>query len=250
MTPSNPFNPTGLTAKQVDQYHVKDDVDSGSSAHHHTLGWSVGQAASGFDVKTALDQNDSNLDQINQLIADLAAAQTDLAAQQAELALQGKVAVILKPAAQSFPVGVDTVVTWAGEEEDFNPDYVPYTDWFSYNAGVLTLLTDQQGVFTFESNLCWNNSASAGRRILAFEVSYDAGVTWQRHARGDTYTTGNNVVCSNACTVPLNVGDRVRIRAFWEGGGAGTNLSSLAALNSSSSTGQHGMWRIRKNASL
>ena len=38
---------SNLTAKDVNDFHNKDDVDSGQLAHHHTLGKSSNQAAPG-----------------------------------------------------------------------------------------------------------------------------------------------------------------------------------------------------------
>lgn len=170
MTVKNPFNPEGNNAKAVDQYHVKDDVDSAYGAHHHTLGWGVNQAASGFDVKTALDNNTDNLNLINQTIADLQATQADLTqvtndlvAQTAILAKVGNRVEYLSTILASYPNAAAapyTTLSGLDIEEGNTAAEVGVT--YSGNGAFTCLET---GSYAFEVALNWSGS-STGRRII------------------------------------------------------------------------------------
>lgn len=59
------------TSKEVKDFHDSDDVDSGSLAHHHTLGTKVNQAARGSDFKAL----SISVEEINAIVTGLVNAQ-------------------------------------------------------------------------------------------------------------------------------------------------------------------------------
>lgn len=225
MTINNPFNPDDLTSKQVDQYHTKDDVDSAYSAHHHTLGWSVNQAASGFDVKKALDANDSNLAMINQNIADI----------QAQTAILDKVG-----RKTSWYTALTSTVPNGG-----TAPFTSFAGWTvvrndngtNTNSGWAGLIYDGLGVWhatedvslQLEAGINWASS-SAGRRILFITLNTAVGTdnSWLRLESKPSVTAYQQ---QHSWTMDLLANETINLSIYQDSGAA------LAR----STTG--GMWR-------
>lgn len=215
-TPPNPFNPTNLTSKKVDQYHTKDDVDSSYGSHHHTLGWSVNQAASGFDVKKALDSTEQNFDAINQLITDLNATIADLQEQTAILDKVGKRWERLASGITNVPNAAAAPYTALSgfnvhEGDTFAEVGLEYT-----GAGVFTCL--ESGSFNFEVAINWAGNPTNRRVLFANLNSVASGAnSYYRFTIGPS----NSAVWLqfHKFDIKLAVNDTLRFAIFQDSGG-------------------------------
>lgn len=219
----NPFNPTDNTGKKVNQFHTKSDVDSGYEAQHHTLGWKVNQAASGHDVKTALDGIDENVQIIQELITELQATQADLLAQTAILDKVGKRIEYFTAELASYNnapaapynalVGYDTVMGDTPAEVG-----VEYS-----GGGLFTCL--ETGSYDWEVAQNWDNNGT-GRRILfvTLNVVPSGGNSYYRF----TYVpdTANVNLQFHKFSMALTAGDVVRFAVFQDSGGTRTRAVS------------------------
>lgn len=211
----NPFV-TNNKATQVNTYHNDDDVDNGSQAHHHTLGYQPGQAANGFEVKQALDANDENLEAINQLIIDLNNTITDLQTQTAILDKVGKRWERLASSVTNVPNAAAAPYTALSgfnvhEGDSFAEVGLEYT-----GSGVFTCL--ESGSFNFEVGINWAAHAT-GRRILF--INHNSTATGGNSYYRKTFVPGVSSVMLqfHKWDMKLAVNDVLRFAVFQDSGG-------------------------------
>lgn len=212
----NPFNPNDLNAKKVQQFHTKDDVDSAYSAHHHTLGTAVNQAASGYDMKIALEGIDSNLETIQQLITDLQETQADLVEQTAILDKVGKRWERLSATTSSIPNAASAPYTALTGFDTHEGDTFEEVGC-SYSGGAVTALED--GSFNFEVAQNW--AANANNRRVIF-VNLNSTATGGNSYYRFTVSPVNSAAYLqfHKFDMRLAAGDVVRFATFQDSGGA------------------------------
>lgn len=160
-----PTNPLKSDPKAVKEFHVNDDVDSSTKAHHHTLGDGLMQAARGSTTKKALDDLaaydalvEGRLDAFDVSIDDLEAY---------DLLVDGRLDAL--EAVAPYAIGHHTVTagsfTSGTDHAILTPDSQTLRAGITYNSGTGAYTVPIAGVYRLTFQTAWANNATAWRRV-------------------------------------------------------------------------------------
>lgn len=177
------------------QLHKDDDVDSGRTAHHHTLGTGAGQAAPG-DALAAL-QTDTE--------ARLAALEESLA-RIGKTVIYGGTATTAVPNAPANPY---TSISGFTNEWRDQPSGLQYQGLGIFNC-------TQTGRYLVEINLGWAAN-TVGRRIVFW---YKNGLVDEIRRLNDNAAGQSVATSQHTMVVYLEEGDTIELRVFQDSGAA------------------------------